>query len=222
MMEILPSLLVESHEEFEQKLRLVEHEVKTVHVDVLDGTLFPHMSFADARSVGSIQTPVRYELHLMVENPLAVAKEWKEEVANLSRVIFHAELDRQHEPIVEALRALHLEVGLALNPETPVEEAHHDIHLIDELLLMTVHPGMSGQGVGDPKHGLNEHDLLTKISDIHRRYPDLVLGADGGLTAENIPRFLEVGVSRFCLASALFAGTNPHTELAKIKAALKI
>ncbi|MBI2484660.1 hypothetical protein HYW18_00705 [Candidatus Uhrbacteria bacterium] len=220
MTEILPAILAESKEQFVTQLRAVEAYASVVHVDVLDGTLFPHMSWADARAVGSLDTSVQFELHLMVENPLAVARTWKEEVTGLSRVIFHAELDRQHEPIIEAIHGMHLDAGLALNPETPVEEAHHAIHLLDELLLMTVHPGASGQGIGDPAHGIHEDDLLAKVVEIHRRYPDILLGADGGVTAQNILRFLQAGITRFCASSSIFAGRNPHTALEEMRKAL--
>ena len=99
--EIIPTLLVQSENEFERRLRLVEHDVTTVQIDVLDGTMFDAMSYHDARAIGAMRTDVAFELHLMIENPLAVVEAWKNHVPTLKRAIFHAELDRSHEPIIK-------------------------------------------------------------------------------------------------------------------------
>ncbi|MDA1038465.1 MAG: hypothetical protein O2877_02125 [bacterium] len=213
MNEIIPALLVESEKEFERRLRLIEPHVKTVQVDVLDGIMFPHISWYDARNIGAFLTTVNFELHLMVENPLAVVEEWKEYVPTLTRVIFHAEIDRQHQGLVDAMKELGLEVGMALNPETPISEAHHELSELDELLLMSVHPGASAQGIGDEKHGLTKEDLFEKIISIHKRYPTITLGADGGINLDNIHHFKEAGISRFCVGSAIFNQTDPIKAL---------
>lgn len=213
MAEIIPAILVESHAAFVERLRTVENEVKTVQIDIHDGILFPHTTYNDPRAVGAIMTPVSYELHLMVENPVAVAKEWCEHVPNVTRVIFHAEVDRQHGAIMENLRWLGKKVGIAINPETPVEEIHHDILDIDTLLIMTVHPGLSGQGMGDPTHGIAADDLLEKVRHIHRKYPELILETDGGNSQETIAAFRDAGISRFAVGSAIFAAPDPKRAL---------
>ena len=209
MTEIIPSILVESEKDFENNLRLIEGIADTVQIDILDGTLFPVTNWANPEAVKAMRTKVSYELHLMVENPLAVAKKWKKLVPNVTRVIFHAELDRPHKPIIEEMKKLGLEVGMALNPETPINEARHEIDLLDELLIMTVHPGYAGQGAGDPKHGLTLEDLEGKISHIHKKYPKLILGADGGVNKNNIESLYEAGIRRFCIGSAIFKSENP-------------
>lgn len=216
MNEIIPSILVDSKVEFERRLRLVEHDVQTVQVDVLDGTKFGHTSYHDAKEIGALQTPVNYELHLMVENPVAIAMSWKQHVPNFKRAIFHAEIDRGHDTIIEALEAMDLEVGIALNPETPPTEALHDLFVINEILVMTVHPGSSGQGIGDPQHGFDAEDLYKKIVHLHNKYPQIILGADGGVDAHTLPRLKEAGISRFCVASGIFNAENPALELKKL------
>ncbi|KKW35968.1 MAG: hypothetical protein UY81_C0035G0007 [Candidatus Giovannonibacteria bacterium GW2011_GWA2_53_7] len=213
MNEIIPAILVESEAEFERRLRLVEHDVTTVQVDVLDGTKFGHVSYHDARAIGSMKTNVAFELHLMVENPLAVVEAWKEHVPTLTRAIFHAELDRSHEPIIHRLKDMKLEIGMALNPETPVNEAHHDLESLDELLLMSVHPGASGQGLGDPQHGIGSDEIFAKIASIHAKYPNLLLGCDGGVDPATISRFKTSGITRFYVGSAIFNASNPLEAL---------
>ncbi len=220
MHEIIPTILVESEVEFERRLRLVEKEIETIQVDVLDGTMFGHMSYHDARTIGAMKTNAVFELHLMVENPLAIAERWKEHVPTFKRAIFHAELDRSHEPIIKRLKELEIEVGMGLNPETPINEAHHDLASLDELLLMTVHPGASGQGLGDPAHGLAAEELFDKIAHIHKKYPNLILGADGGIDLSTIARFKNAGISRFCVGSAIFDTDEPLAIIHSLKRAV--
>lgn len=207
MIELIPSLLVESEKEFDRRLRLVDPYVQTVHVDVLDGTLFPHVSWYDPRAVGDIETPVKYELHLMVENPLPIIEAWKEQVPNLTRAIIHAEIDRPQSAIFEFIhQELKLETGLALNPETPIDEVHAHLPNADMVLVMGVHPGASGQPFG------GEY-LLEKMREIKKRYPKTVIGCDGGVTLDNAEAITRTGCERLIVASALFSTDDPKSAL---------
>jgi len=76
--EIVPAILVDSQAEFEKRLKLVENEVETVQIDILDGSKFDSTSWFDAEAVGTHKTPVQFELHLMVENPLPMFRPRKD------------------------------------------------------------------------------------------------------------------------------------------------
>ena len=78
---------------------------------------------------------------------------------------------------------------------------------------MTVHPGLSGQGMGDPTHGIAADDLLEKVRHIHRKYPELILETDGGNSQETIAAFRDAGISRFAVGSAIFAAPDPKRAL---------
>lgn len=211
MIEIIPSLLVESKHEFERKLRLVEHDAKTVHVDILDGTLFDNTTWFDAVAVGAMRTDVRYELHLMVENPLPIIEAWKQQVPGTVRALVHAEMKRPTGAVLSHIKDyLHLEAGVAINPETPLEEIHDVFHEMDELLVMGVHPGTSGQRFeGDY--------ILEKIRTARTHRPDLAIGIDGGVTRELMPSLLQAGATRICAASLLFSAAEPAQALQDLK-----
>lgn len=208
MIEIIPSILVESKEEFERRLRLVDPLVKTVHIDILDGTLFPHVSWHDPQVVGDIETAVDYEIHLMVENPLPIIDAWKGHVKNLKRAIIHAELDRPREAILERIRQWHkLEGGVALNPETPYEEIRRLINSLDLILVMGVHPGRSGQS-------FEGEYILNKIREIHKAAAHLPLSCDGGVTTLNTADLIQAGCSRLVVASAIWQAPDPAAAIA--------
>lgn len=214
MPELIPSLLVESHKEFERRLRLVEDACETVHVDILDGSLFPAMSWADPVAIGAMRTPVRYEIHLMVENPLPIVEAWKKNVPGFIRAIVHAEMHRQTGAVVAHIRdLLKLEAGVALNPESPLEEIHAVLGEIDQLTIMGVHPGASGQAF------LGEM-VLEKIRAAHARRPDLPIEIDGGVRPELVGPLLKAGCSRLCSAGMLFHAPNPGAALREARARL--
>lgn len=203
MNEIIPSLLVDSREEFEKRLRIVEPYVKTIHVDVLDGTMFPFTSWFDARAVGAMVTDVHYELHLMCQNPLPIVASWKEHVPTFTRAIVHAEINRPVGSVIDNLHHIHMiEAGVALNPETPLSQLNSQAHSADMILVMGVHPGKSGQKfLGLP--------VLEKIRKARQRWPSLPIEIDGGVTDDNIPLLIAAGATRVCAASAIFKSESP-------------
>ncbi len=214
MIDILPSLLVESKQEFERRLRLVENAVPVVHVDVLDGSMFGQTNWYDARAVGAMATPVRYELHLMTTNPLPIVEEWKREVPGLIRAIIHAEIERPIGTLLETIKENYkIESGLALNPESPLDEVHHLLHAIDALLLMSVHPGRSGE----PFEG---DYILDKIRLARNHVPTLAIEVDGGVTLALAPSLVQAGATRLCAASAIFAAADPSAALAALTQAV--
>ena len=209
MCQIVPSLLVESKAEFERRLRLVEGGAELVHVDVLDGTLFPQTNWHDAEAVGALRTSAKFELHLMVENPLPIVQAWHTHVPGLERAIIHAEMSHPAGSVIRAVKAMDLEAGLALNPESPLEEIAAVARMIDQLTLMGVHPGASSQRfLGDA--------ILQKIRDAKKRWPDLAVEMDGGATPELVPALLAAGCDRIVAAHAIFGAADQAAALASL------
>lgn len=211
MMELIPSLLVKDQKTFEERLHILEGRCKTVHVDILNGTLFPFTSWADAEAIGALKTTLLFEIHLMVENPLPIIAGWKQSVAGLRRAVFHAEIARPLGSIVSHIHEAHgIEAGVAINPETPIEEIHEVLHAIDQITVMGVHPGQSRQEfLGNP--------ILEKIAHVHRHKNDLLIEIDGGVTKKLFSTLADAGCSRFCVASAIFDTENQIKTLECMK-----
>jgi len=215
MIEIIPTILANSKQEFEEKLRIAEKFASTVQIDILDGSLFPVTNWHDTDEIGKMTTSVAYELHLMVSNPLPIIAEWVAKVPNVKRAIFHAEIQRPLGKIIEEIHTTHLiEAGVAINPETPLEEIHDVLSILDVLLIMNVHPGKNGE----PSEG---DYILEKIKNAKNRAPELIIEVDGGIKAEFIPNFMKAGVTRFALASAIFDNNNHEKAWQTLKDALQ-
>lgn len=207
MATIVPALLVESQGEFEHKLRLVEGVVDLIQVDVLDGSLFSNTCWYDPERIGALQTHVKMELHMMVENPLPIIEAWQKYVPTFCRAIVHAEAHRPTGTITGYIKDdLGLEVGVAINPETPLKEIESIIHLVDQLTVLGVHPGKSGQTFeGDY--------ILEKIQHTKRHRPDLIVEIDGGVTDDLLETLVKAGTDRICAASLIFNDPDPTKKL---------
>jgi ribulose-phosphate 3-epimerase len=215
MREIIPTILVNSKKEFEERLRIEEQLASTVQIDILDGTLFPVTNWHDADAVAQIQTSVAFELHLMVNNPLPIIAEWVAKVPNVKRAIVHAEIERPIGKIIEEIHTTHfIEAGVAINPETPIEEIHSNLPDLDVLTIMGVHPGINGA----PFEG---DYILDKIREAKNRAPNLTIEVDGGVNADLIPSLVQAGAERFALASAIFKALEPKEAWKKLEEALQ-
>lgn len=223
MSTIVPAILAHSEEQFERELRLIENDCELVQVDILDGTLFPNTNWFDAQRIGSLRTNVRYELHLMVENPIPIIKTWQQMIPNLERVIVSAEMHRPLIAVVEEIKlGLGLKVGVAINPETPLHEIESVIHELDQLTIMSVHPGTQGQTFGDTDHIGNKSFIFDKIALARNHRPDLAIEVDGGVRDDLLEPLMHAGVSRIAVGSLLFQDPNPTQKLKWLNALVTV
>lgn len=150
--EIIPTILVKSFREVEEKVKSVEKYVKRVQLDVMDGIFvdnetWPHEKRGKPRDLKKIKTKLKFEIHLMVQEPEEVIDEWLK-VAD--RVIIHFEskiTNREYgiRNLIEKVHKQKKEIGLALNPETHYAVATPFLKDLDLVQIMTVQPGWGGQ-----------------------------------------------------------------------------
>lgn len=210
MKQIVPAFLVESEQQFERQLREVENDCSLIQIDILDGTLFPHISWFDPVAIGQLSTSIEIELHLMVENPIPIIEAFQKHVSTLKRAIVSAEMHRPDGAVTSYIKdILKLEVGIAVNPETPLKEIEEVLHTIDQLTVMGVHPGSMGQ----PFEG---DAILDKIRQAKHHRPDLIIEIDGGVTEELIPKLIDAGVNRIVSGSLIFKSEQPTEQLKRL------
>ncbi len=140
---ITPAILTESFDEFVAQVRRYEPFFSYAQIDVMDGKFVPSVSFPERIEINDIGTGLRFELHLMVNDPYNELLRWGN-VRNVSRVLFHAEAPDEPAKVIEEVRARGLEVGVVLNPETPISVIESYVGELDVVQFMTVHPGRQG------------------------------------------------------------------------------
>ncbi len=211
MLELLPAILVADALEFKEKLGILDGHAPVVQIDIMDGHFVAQTTFADPAETA--RHNLKYELHLMVEDPIAELLKWKE-VSGVVRVIVHAEIEKPLAPIIIYIKGRALEVGIAINPETSWEKIDALIPELDTVLVMTVHPGAAGQPFED---AVSHYHLLSKIYELHEAHPTLVISVDGGVSEKTAPFLIEAGATRFVVGSAMWKAKNPVEVLEKLE-----
>ncbi len=203
--EIEPSLYASDFSQLGAQLEALNAAgARVFHFDVGDGHFIPEITIGPI-VLASISPLVRgwgarLDCHLMVAQPErhfeAIAK------AGGDSVTFHVEVVDEPARAVAAARTLGLGVGLALNPETDVEEAAGAADGVDLVLCMSIHPGYSGQAFMP--------DALDRLAALRELLPASTrIQVDGGINADTARAAREAGADLLVAGSAVFWKDDP-------------
>jgi ribulose-phosphate 3-epimerase len=198
LIRIIPAILTEDSEALARMVRQAEAFCDYVQFDIMDGRFVPSYSIGCA-DIAALRPKLKWEAHLMVAEPASYLTEFRE--AGASRVVFHYEASPAPEEVIGLVKGLGLEVGLALNPETPVSAVSSWLAQLDSILLLTVNPGFYGSAFIP--------EVLDKVAELRRVCPEIEIGVDGGIKDGNIARVARTGVDAICVGSAVFLQPQP-------------
>ncbi|MDP9342086.1 MAG: ribulose-phosphate 3-epimerase [Actinomycetota bacterium] len=197
------------------QVKLVEAHADFIHIDVMDAHFVPPLSIGPV-VVESLRpvTGLSFHCHLMVEHPIALFDDLK--AAGTDIVTAHVEsADDPAEAIREA-QTRGMRAGLALNPETPVDQVFPHLDELDRVIVMTLfRTGWAGQPFNDgmlPK-------IETARKEIDRRGLTVDIEVDGGINMDSARRCMDAGATVLAVASSLFKADDP-TEAARQLAAV--
>ncbi|MDO8620512.1 MAG: hypothetical protein Q7R64_04170 [bacterium] len=214
MTHIVPAILPKDFQEILAKLELVKGAVDSVQIDIVDGKFAPNKTWPYIGDHGEITNIVNeqegfpfwkdfdFEFDLMVVKPEEAVPFWVR--AGASRVIVHIEStppDTLSDIIKEWKHAV--DIGLALKPSTPLEKLETFLHEVSFVQCMG-NDRISFGGVP-----LDERVVLPKIAHLRKKYPELTISVDIGVSLETAPRLIEAGASRLVAGSAVFGKANP-------------
>jgi ribulose-phosphate 3-epimerase len=182
----------------EQIEALLRAGARLFHVDVGDGRFIPPITIGPVvvKSIAPVIHAAggRLDCHLMVEEPESHFDEIK--AAGGDSVTFHVEVCTDVPAAAALARSLGLGVGLALNPDTPVEKAIAASE-VDLVLCMSVHPGYSGQ-----KFIPGSVDRLRQLRDLLPS--ETLVQVDGGIIEDNVRAVRDAGADLIVAGSAVF------------------
>ena len=177
-----------------------------VHFDVMDNHYVPNLTIGPmvckALRDHGVTAPI--DVHLMVTDPQQFIQSFAD--AGADNITFHIEatLGRRsdHElDLIKQIRAVGCQVGIALNPPTPAAAVEHLFEKVDMVLVMSVHPGYSGQSFIP--------EVLEKARWIKQRLRGQVrLEMDGGVGPDTCAQARDTGVDTLVTASALFGAAD--------------
>ena len=190
-MKIAPSILSCDFSRLGEEIRAVEAGgADWIHVDVMDGHFVPNITIGPVITKGArCSTDLPLDVHLMIESPEEYLESFVE--AGATFITIHVEACRNLTDTLDRIHSLGVKAGVAINPETPLEEIGRVLRQLDLLVIMSVNPGFSGQGYipGSTEKVAAARSLLD------RQNSSAELEVDGGVGASNAADLQSAGAS---------------------------
>ena len=213
MIKVLPSSNPEKEENLVEYVReLMSLGVEYLHCDVMDGKFVENtcLSLDTIKSVRN-NTNILLDVHLMVENPIKVIKDYIVLKPSIITVHYEAVKSvRQIKKMSKMVRSKGLLFGVSICPSTPATALVGLIDYIDLILVMSVVPGKSGQKFIE--------STLDKLKDINCliENKDIIIEVDGGINLDNYKTVVNLGATFLVMGNAIYKAEDRAKLLAKV------
>ena len=197
-----PSILSADFANLGDQIRqLDEAGAQYVHIDVMDGSFVPNISFAFPviKSIRGL-TDRMFDVHLMIDEPIRFIDQFADAGADIITV--HAEACRHLDRTIEAIKERGILAGVALNPATPLSTIEYVLPKVDMVLIMTVNPGFGGQKL--IPYTIDKVADLKKMIEKTGTKADIEV--DGGIYHKNVAEVLAAGANVMVSGSGVFKG----------------
>lgn len=204
MILIAPSMLAADFLHLEKDVRLVNDHADLFHLDIMDGTFVPNISygFPIVEAIASIaEKPL--DVHLMIVHP----EKYIERFARIgtSMLSFHLNATDKPAQALLHIRETGMKAGLVINPDMPVEVLYPYLHLCDYVILMSVFAGFGGQRFIEDTYAR----IRTLKAEVERLGLDVKIEVDGGVCPANAQALIEAGAEILVAGSAVFKAEDP-------------
>ena len=199
---ITPSIIAGDMSNLEKEVKRCEDgRADYVHLDVMDGQFVPNKTF-DHIKIKELRplTLIPFDTHLMINDPVKHVRNYIEAGSDIITV--HAEVcdESSFGEICDLLQSNQVGIGLAINPDSELPDwSYKFMTLLDQLIIMSVVPGKSGQKFIESTHEKIQH--VAKALKEHKF--EGYIEADGGINLENIGACFEDGARAFVGGSAI-------------------
>ena len=195
-----PSILSADFCNLEEGIRQTEENGAVyLHFDVMDGVFVPSISFG-MPVVESIRpcTDMIFDVHMMVVDPERYIEVVRKSGADI--ISIHVEACKNIIDTLLKIRETGAKPAIAINPETPMDTLRPYLQYVDEVVVMSVHPGFGGQSFIE--------ESFERICELDRMRKDLGLSfaieVDGGIKLDNVEKVLKCGADIIVAGSAVF------------------
>lgn len=218
MVEVSASILTMDNENAIKNLYELETaQIDYFHIDVMDGKFVKNNTTEKmieySEYISSISS-LPLDIHLMVEDVEQYIKSFSVFEPNL--ITFHIEARKNKEKVFELIKLVkesNSRVGLAIKPNTKIEEIYNYLPYIHSVLIMTVEPGLGGQELIP--------ETIEKISRMKKYLEqeklEVDIQADGGINLQNIDLLKQAGVSNVVVGNALMKTKDKKDMINKLK-----
>ncbi len=214
-LKIAPSILSADFADLGQQVQATATAgADQIHIDVMDGRFVPNITMGPL-VVSALKriTTLPLDVHLMIVEPERHIEAFAQAGADIISV--HLEASPNLHRTLQHIRSLGLKAGVAINPHTAAEQLSEVLHLLDNIIIMTVNPGFGGQAFLP--------ETMPKITALrtmlNNRNCDITV--DGGIDANTIGIAQQAGANVFVAGSAIFNDPDGiPAAINRLKAAL--
>ena len=208
-MKVAPSIMAADFSRLSEEiasLRVLGADI--IHLDVMDAHFVPNLTFGPVVIEGIRKlTELPLDAHLMITDPDKFLDDYV--YAGCDMISFHLEATQNPHKIIQRGHAKGVKMGIAINPQTPVERVIPYIEEIDYVLIMSVHPGFYGQRFIP--------ETLGKVEFLRKQYGELTIEMDGGINGENAPLLKKVGVDIVVSGAYFFSSHDRKRALTLLR-----
>jgi len=212
---ISPSLLSADFSNLKEQIDVVKKAgAERLHIDCMDGHFVPNFTFGPfiVKAIRKL-TNLHLETHLMIDNPSNYFDEFIN--AGSDTLIFHYEASNNVSKDLEYIKKQGIKCGLAIKPETDYKVLENHLGILDYILIMSVSPGLGGQGFIE--------DTLLKMEKTNKMCIDsnfrknIMIGVDGGVNLQTINRVYKTGIDVTVVGSGLYKADDINKRFMELE-----
>ncbi len=215
---IAPSILSADFSRLGEEIKAVEGVgADWIHVDVMDGHFVPNITIGPAvvEAVKRV-AELPLDVHLMIENPDQYLEDFVR--AGSDTLTVQAEACVHLHRTIQAIKALGVKAGVALNPSTPISTIEWILEEVDMVLIMSVNPGFGGQKfITQALQKIKELKSMIRAKNL-----DVLIEVDGGINLKTIESVAKAGADVFVAGSAIFGSSDYGETIREFRSLIEI
>lgn len=218
MVEIVPAIIPKRFEDIEKNIEPVASCVKTVQIDIMDGTFVRARSWPfnaddtdevfDGEEHLAEFRPLTFELDMMVAKPEQYIDMWSD--FGIDTFIIHLGSTSNLQGVIDYIRDKEKGVGLALVPSESIDAIEAYVNDVDFIQFM------GNDNIGHHGEMLDEA-VLSHIKDLRTRHKKIIISNDIGVDLETAPELVRAGANKLVSGSAIYESNDIEGTIKKLK-----